>query len=111
MINVTQPRYVMPMHGDFRRLQLHGQLAESLGIHPEDIFRGRRTACRSRSTTRGARFGEAEQAGLIFVDGVDLGDPEDIALRDRRMLVGRRHLHRRRDDLRAGRHARSRRPS
>jgi ribonuclease J len=35
---------------------------------------------------RGARFAEAEQAGVIFVDGVDLGDPEDIALRDRRML-------------------------
>ena len=35
---------------------------------------------------RGARLGEPEQAGLIFVDGVDIGDPEDIALRDRRML-------------------------
>ena len=35
---------------------------------------------------RGAGFGEPEQSGMIFVDGVDIGDPADVALRDRRML-------------------------
>ena len=35
---------------------------------------------------RGARFGSPEQAGMIFVDGMDVGDPTDVALRDRRML-------------------------
>ena len=35
---------------------------------------------------RGARFGTPEQAGMIFVDGVDIGDVADAALRDRRML-------------------------
>jgi ribonuclease J len=85
MLNLTQPRYVMPFHGDYRRLQLHGQLAESVGIHPEDIFRGR-NGLPLEVDGQGARFGEEERAGVIFVDGVDLGDPEDIALRDRRML-------------------------
>jgi ribonuclease J len=85
MLNLTQPRYVMPFHGDFRRLQLHAQLAEAVGIHPEDIFRGR-NGLPLEIDQSGARFGEAERAGLIFVDGVDIGDPEDIALRDRRML-------------------------
>jgi ribonuclease J len=85
MLNLTQPRYVMPFHGDFRRLQLHGQLAESVGVHPEDIFRGR-NGLPLEVDDQGARFGKPEQAGVIFVDGVDLGDPEDIALRDRRML-------------------------
>jgi ribonuclease J len=33
-----------------------------------------------------ARFGDEERAGMIFVDGVDIGDVEDVALRDRRML-------------------------
>jgi ribonuclease J len=75
----------MPFHGDFRRLQLHGQLAESVGVHPEDIFRGR-NGLPLEIDESGARFGKPEQAGVIFVDGVDLGDPEDIALRDRRML-------------------------
>jgi ribonuclease J len=36
--------------------------------------------------SRGARLGQAEQAGMIFVDGLDVGDVEDVALRDRRML-------------------------
>ena len=35
---------------------------------------------------RGARFGKPERAGMIFVDGVDIGDVADAALRDRRML-------------------------
>jgi ribonuclease J len=85
MLNLTQPRYVMPFHGDYRRLQLHGKLAEAVGIHPDDIFRGR-NGLPLEINERGARFGDAERAGLIFVDGVDIGDPEDIALRDRRML-------------------------
>ena len=85
MLNLTQPRYVMPFHGDFRRLQLHGLLAESVGVHPEDIFRGR-NGLPLEIDERGARFAKQERAGVIFVDGVDLGDPEDIALRDRRML-------------------------
>ena len=47
---------------------------------------------------------------MIFVDGVDIGDPADVALRDRRMLSRRRHLRRRGDDLRAGRLVGRRRP-
>jgi ribonuclease J len=85
MLNLTQPRYVMPFHGDYRRLQLHAKLAEAVGIHPEDIFRGK-NGLPLEINEAGARFGKAERAGLIFVDGVDIGDPEDIALRDRRML-------------------------
>jgi ribonuclease J len=34
----------------------------------------------------GARFGEDEHVGMMFVDGVDIGEPDDVALRDRRML-------------------------
>jgi ribonuclease J len=85
MMNITQPRYVMPMHGDHRRIRLHSQMAESLGIHPEDIFRGE-NGMPLEIDERGARFGKRERAGLIFVDGVDIGDPEDIALRDRKTL-------------------------
>jgi ribonuclease J len=85
MINLTEPRYVMPIHGDHRRLRLHGELAESVGIDHDRVFlseNGRPLEIDART----ARFGERVQAGMIFVDGVDIGDPEDIALRDRRML-------------------------
>jgi ribonuclease J len=85
MINLTSPRYVMPFHGDHRRIRLHSQLAESVGVEPDAIFRGENGRPLEIGAD-GARFGEREQAGVIFVDGVDVGDPSDIALRDRRML-------------------------
>jgi ribonuclease J len=85
MMNLTKPRYMLPVHGDYKRLRLHSQLAEQVGIEPEAIFRGR-NGLSLELDERGARWGEEEQAGLIFVDGVDIGDPEDVALRDRRML-------------------------
>ena len=85
MINLTDPRYVMPFHGDHRRLRLHGRLAESVSVDPSCVFRGE-NGLPLEIDERGARFADRETAGMIFVDGVDVGDPEDIALRDRRML-------------------------
>jgi ribonuclease J len=87
MLNLLKPRYVLPMHGDHKRIQLHGALAEAVGIDPDDIFAGE-NGLPLEIDGQGARFGEREQAGMIFVDGVDIGDPADVALRDRRMLSG-----------------------
>jgi ribonuclease J len=85
MLNLVQPRYVMPFHGDFKRLRLHSQLAEAVGIAPEDIFQGD-NGLPLELNGNGAHFGEREQAGMVFVDGVEIGDMADVALRDRRML-------------------------
>ena len=85
MLNLVKPRYVMPFHGDFKRLRLHAQLAEAVGVPPEDIFQGD-NGLPLDIDERGARFGEREQSGMIFVDGVEIGDMADVALRDRRML-------------------------
>src|SRR4051794_7100151 len=85
MINLTHPRYVMPAHGDHKRLRLHSELAAAVGIDDRDVFRGE-NGLPLEIDGRGAGFGEPEQAGMIFVDGVDIGDSADVALRDRRML-------------------------
>ena len=85
MLNLVKPRYVMPVHGDHKRIHLHALLAEAVGIDPDDVFQGE-NGLPLEITARGARFGEPEQSGMIFVDGVDIGDPADVALRDRRML-------------------------
>jgi ribonuclease J len=85
MLNLVKPRYVMPFHGDFKRLRLHAQLAEAVGIEPEDIFQGE-NGLPLDMDERGARFKEHEQSGMVFVDGVEIGDMADVALRDRRML-------------------------
>jgi ribonuclease J len=85
MLNLTRPRYVMPFHGDYRRIRVHAALAEAVGILRPAVF------CAENGDvleldSRGARFGAPERAGMIFVDGVDIGDVADAALRDRRML-------------------------
>jgi ribonuclease J len=85
MINLVKPRYVMPFHGDFKRLRLHAQLAEAVGVDPRDIFQGD-NGLPLDIDEQGARFGSREQAGMIFVDGVEIGEIADAALRDRRML-------------------------
>jgi ribonuclease J len=85
MLNLTKPRYVMPFHGDHKRIHLHGKLAEAVGVDPECIFKGE-NGLPLEIDRRGARFGSREQSGVMFVDGMDIGDPADVALRDRRML-------------------------
>ena len=86
MLNLTKPRYVMPVHGDHKRLRLHAELAEAVGIDRRRTSSRAATACRSRSTSAAPRFGEDISAGVIFVDGVNIGDPDDVALRDRREI-------------------------
>ena len=85
MLNLVRPRYVLPIHGDHKRIHLHSELAAAVGVDPDDVFRGE-NGLPLEIDSRGARFGEPEQSGMIFVDGVDIGDPADVALRDRRML-------------------------
>jgi ribonuclease J len=85
MLNLVKPRYVMPVHGDHKRMRLHAQLADAVGLDPEDVFQGE-NGLPLEIDARHAAFGAPEQSGMIFVDGVDIGDPADVALRDRRML-------------------------
>ena len=85
MLNLTRPRYVMPVHGDFQRLRLHGALAEAVGVPRECIFE-LENGLPLEIDANGARVGSRQQAGMVFVDGVEIGDVADVALRDRRML-------------------------
>jgi ribonuclease J len=85
MLNLTRPRQVFPFHGDHKRIRLHAELAEAVGIDPDRVHLGRNGVPLEIDGGR-ARFGDDLHTGMIFVDGVDIGDPDDVALRDRRML-------------------------
>jgi ribonuclease J len=85
MLNLTKPRYVMPIHGDHQRLRLHARLAHSVGVDPENVFQGR-NGLPLELDADGARFGKDIHAGVIYVDGVNVGEPDDVALRDRREI-------------------------
>lgn len=85
MINLTKPKYVMPIHGDYQRIVLHSRLAEEVGIDPDDIFQ-LENGLPLEIDDKGARIGDRVKSGMIFVDGLEVGNVEDVALRDRRML-------------------------
>jgi ribonuclease J len=85
MLNLTQPRYVMPVHGDYKRMLLHSHLAQAVGVPEGNIFRTE-NGIPLEIDAKGARLAEKETSGMVFVDGVDIGDVSDVAMRDRRML-------------------------
>ncbi len=85
MLNLTKPQYVMPVHGDYKRLRLHSELAEAVGIDGDHIFQGR-NGLPLEVDGNGAGFGEDIHAGVMYVDGVNIGEPDDAALRDRREI-------------------------
>jgi ribonuclease J len=85
MLNLTKPQYVLPVHGDHQRLRLHADLARAVGIPDDRIFKGR-NGLPLEIDEEGAAFGDEVHAGVIFVDGVNIGEPDDVALRDRREI-------------------------
>ena len=85
MLSLLRPRFVMPFHGDHKRLQLHGRLAESLGIESDRVFRGENGQPLEVTADR-ARWADKVKAGVIYVDGTDLGGEDDTALQDRRTI-------------------------
>jgi ribonuclease J len=85
MLNLTKPKYVLPVHGDYKRLRLHAELAHSVGVDPERVFQGH-NGLPLEIDEDGARFGEDIHNGVMFVDGVNVGEPDDVALRDRREI-------------------------
>ncbi|MGI8726999.1 MAG: ribonuclease J [Solirubrobacterales bacterium] len=86
MVNLTKPRYVMPYHGDFQRLRLHSELAQSVGIAERNIFQSR-NGRPLEIDANGARFGDDIGGGVLYVDGIEIGEPDEIAIRDRRTLA------------------------
>lgn len=86
MLNLVRPTYFMPVHGDAKRLRLHRELAEQVGIAPASIFEGANGLPLDISES-GARFGPQEHSGVLLVDGMELGEPSEAAVRDRRTLA------------------------
>ena len=82
---LTKPKYFMPIHGEYKHLATHRNLALFLGEKPENIFLseiGRVLEIDSK----GARWGGTVPSGRVLVDGYGVGDVGSIVLRDRRHL-------------------------
>jgi ribonuclease J len=85
MLTTLRPRNLVPVHGEFRHLTRHAKLAEASGVPKEGIF-----VCEDGDVIeieRGlGRRGKPVPVGMVFVDGLGVGDVGAAVLRDRRKL-------------------------
>ncbi|MCL6588548.1 MAG: ribonuclease J [Firmicutes bacterium] len=85
MLNLTKPKYFIPIHGEYRHLVQHARLAIDVGINAENVIIAENGDIIevSKDTIRVA--GKAP-SGKVFVDGLGVGDVGNIVLRDRKQL-------------------------
>ncbi|HEY8409418.1 MAG TPA: ribonuclease J [Gaiellaceae bacterium] len=86
IIGLLRPRAVMPVHGEFRMLAAHAQIAREGGIDDGNIVMAENGSVVELSE-HGVRIVDHVTAGMTFVDGLGVGDVHDVALRDRRRLA------------------------
>jgi ribonuclease J len=87
MIEMLRPRFFIPVHGEYRQLHHHAEVALESGIPAENVLvieDGRVVEV----APDGMRAHEESVSGLVFVDGLGIGDVEQVVLRDRRHLAG-----------------------
>ena len=85
LLSLVRPKAVMPIHGEYRMLAAHARLALDAGV-PESGIVIAENGSVVELTRDGARLVDRVDAGVTFVDGLGVGDVEDVALRDRRRL-------------------------
>ena len=86
LLSLVRPRAVMPVHGEYRMLAAHGQLAREAGVPADAILIGENGSVVELEQGRTPRIVDRIESGVTFVDGLGVGDVRDVALRDRRRL-------------------------
>src|SRR5699024_5094561 len=85
MLRLMKPKYFMPVHGEYRMLKIHTQLAQATGIPKENCFlmeNGDILALTADSARKAGSF----NANDVYIDGSGIGDIGNIVLKDRRIL-------------------------
>jgi len=86
MLTLMKPRYLIPIHGEYRMLHKHRLLAESVGMDREQVFIMRNGEVLTITGQQARRQGQVT-AGNTLVDGFGIGDVGNIVLRDRKHLA------------------------
>ncbi len=85
MLRIISPKYFMPMHGEFRMLKAHAEIAEACGIPKENIF-----ICKNGDTLNinngVVTRGEVVKSGDVYVDGSRIGDIGSQVIKDRKLM-------------------------
>jgi ribonuclease J len=85
MINLTRPKFFVPVHGEYRMLLQHKKLAEACGVPAENILIGENGTV-FEFTADSATIAGKVTSGQVLVDGLGVGDVGNIVLRDRKQL-------------------------
>jgi ribonuclease J len=85
MLNLTRPRFFVPIHGEYRHLVHHARMAQEVGIPPENIFIVESGQVLEFGPDWG-RTSEQVTEGHVLVDGLGVGDVGNVVLRDRHLL-------------------------
>jgi ribonuclease J len=86
MLDAVRPRFFIPVHGEYRQLLQHAEIAREAGLaedHVVVVEDGEAVELDATSIQKGAKV----STGLVFVDGLGVGDVEQVVLRDRRHLA------------------------
>lgn len=86
LLNLVKPKYFMPLHGEYRMLKAHANLARQCGVSDKHVFIPELGRALEIGTTS-ARLGAAVQAGRVFVEGDNVGDVDAGILHDRKTMA------------------------
>ena len=86
MLSLTQPRYFVPVHGEYRHLMAHARLAWDMGLAPDGIFVLEDGDVLELSD-RGGQVVDTVSASPIFIDGLSARDSQSEVLQERRALA------------------------
>ncbi len=85
VLSIVKPKAFMPVHGESSHLRAHASLAEQTGVPAENIFVLENGDSLVLSD-KGVRQGESVQSGIVFVDGLSVGDTSQDVLDERSVL-------------------------
>ncbi len=84
-LNILRPKAFVPIHGEYRHLHAHSELARAMGVKTVEVLEdGDRITIEGKKTTVKRR---AVPAGFVYLDGSAVGDVQDAVLRDRSHLA------------------------
>ncbi|MBI2451074.1 MAG: ribonuclease J [Parcubacteria group bacterium] len=87
MLELIRPKYFIPIHGNYYMLKLHGEIAESVGIKPENIIIAGDGDAIELLSGKVEVVKEKAPAGYVMVDGLGVGDVGEVVLRDRQVMA------------------------
>jgi ribonuclease J len=86
LLNLTRPKYFLPIHGELRHLHQHAKLGVEAGVPKDNVF-VMENGNVLEIDKHGVKLGERIPGGYVFVDGLSVGDIGPVVIRDREILA------------------------